>query len=461
MKIAIIGSGYVGLTYAAGLTSKDFRVNVVDVKQEIVDMVNSGKSPIWEPDLEKHLAKAVKAGLLRANTNLEEVFAESSLFLVCVGTYCDAGGKIDLSQVRSVARDLRDLFKKHPGSGYKVICVKSTVICGTTDGVVLPIIEESGKKAGADFGLAMSPEFLKEGSALHDILHPDKVVIGGWDERSTGAVKAVLGTFLEPGQQTSLIETDIRTAELIKYAQNSFLATKISFINEMSRFAELFGVNVGDVARAIGMDSRISPKFLNAGPGFGGSCFPKDVMALYAAGKNAGHDPMLLKAVLDVNKLQKEHVVALLSKELHLKGAKISILGLSFKANSGDTRQSASRTVVPMLLAAGVKALRLHDPTREANEEIQEDFPPSNIISYHDDIVECIDGTNACVILVGWKHYKNIDPGLFGNHLVAMDDNDHSVVLDTRRIFKAADFKGQPVKLVILGESGDRSYFPG
>ncbi|MFX0102701.1 MAG: UDP-glucose dehydrogenase family protein [Candidatus Hodarchaeota archaeon] len=458
--ITIIGSGYVGLTYAAGLTSKGFNVNLVDVKQDIVDMVNKGISPIWEPNLETLLDDAVRKGLLKATTKLGDVFRDSELFLVCVGTYCDDEGNIDLSQVKAVANDLKDLYKDDVEPGYKVICVKSTVICGTTDGVVLPIIKESGKKVGSDFGLAMSPEFLKEGSALEDILHPDKIVIGGWDEKSIKTVRSILGAFLGENQDELIIETDLRTAELIKYAQNSLLATKISFINEMSRFAELFGVNVGDIARAVGMDSRISPKFLNAGPGFGGSCFPKDVMALYSAGKKAGYDPLLLKAILDVNRNQKEHVVELLAKEIILKDASVSILGLAFKANTGDTRKSVCRVVIPRLIELGVKKLKVHDVSPEAREEIMKDFPPGDKISYHEEIVSCIKDTNACIILTEWVNYKELSPTIFGNHLTARDGDQIPVVLDTRRLYNPKDFKDQPVKLVILGESKDRSYIP-
>ncbi|MBN2152145.1 MAG: UDP-glucose/GDP-mannose dehydrogenase family protein, partial [Candidatus Lokiarchaeota archaeon] len=329
--ICIVGAGYVGLTYAAGLASKGFHVTLVDVNEATIACVNRGSCPIDEPGMGRSLAEGVKKGLIRGCTRLADAFQGADLFFVCVGTYCDEAGSIDLAQVKSVARALRDCYRERPGAGYKVVCVKSTVICGTTDGVVLPVVEESGMKAGKDFGVAMSPEFLKEGSALEDISHPDKIVIGGIDRRSIDAVRGVLGAFLEPGEGGKVIETDLRTAELIKYAQNSFLATKISFINEMSRFAEAFGVDVGTVARAMGMDSRISPRFLDAGPGFGGSCFPKDVRALLTAGKRAGLEPLLLEAVLAVNEGQKAHVLSLLAGARQARGARVAVLGLAFK----------------------------------------------------------------------------------------------------------------------------------
>ncbi len=453
-RICIIGAGYVGLTYAAGLASKGFRVSLVDVNEATIARVNLGSSPIDEPGLERALAGGVKKGLIRGYTRLDDVFQGSDVLFICVGTYCDDAGNINLAQVRSVARDLRDCYQKGTDPGYKVICVKSTVICGTTDNVVLPAVEESGKKAGVDFGLAMSPEFLKEGSALDDILHPDKIVIGGMDQRSIDGVKCVLQAFLGPDEEGKVIETDLRTAELIKYAQNSFLATKISFINEMSRFAEAFGVDVGKVARAIGMDSRISPKFLNAGPGFGGSCFPKDVRALYTAGKRAGMEPLLLKAVLDVNEGQKAHVLSLLTSARQVRGLKVAVLGLAFKAGTGDTRESVSRTVVPGLLGAGAKSVKVHDPSHFARDEFKREFPASDRLSYCERVEEALAGADACIILTEWPEYMRLRP----SDLAGMAPR--PLVIDSRRILPRHEFKEGGIEIVTLGESTSRSFVP-
>jgi UDPglucose 6-dehydrogenase len=453
-NISIIGSGYVGITYAAGLASKGFKVHLVDVNEKVVNNVNLGKSPIDEPGMDRLLKNGVDAGLIHGYTSLEQVFNACNVFFVCVGTYCDDAGNINLNQVRAVSNSLRDCFKKYPDAGYKVICVKSTVICGTTDSVVLPVVEESGKKAGKDFGIAMSPEFLKEGSALDDILHPDKIVIGGIDQRSIDAVKSILQTFLEPGEQHKLLETDVRTAELIKYAQNSFLATKISFINEMSRYAELFGVDIGIVAKAMGMDSRISPKFLNAGPGFGGSCFPKDVKALYSAGKKAGMEPQLLKAVLDVNEKQKQHVLDLLVNRRGVKGLRVAILGLSFKANTGDTRESVSRAVIPGLLALGAANVVVHDPSPYAVAEFMSDFPASNRLIYARSVAEAVSGADACLILTEWDEYKKLQPAEFAKMA------GKPLIVDSRRILDAKEFKKSKVELVRLGESTSRAFKP-
>nr|MDO8112458.1 UDP-glucose/GDP-mannose dehydrogenase family protein [Candidatus Sigynarchaeota archaeon] len=450
----IIGAGYVGLTYAAGLASKNLKVNLVDVNTATIACINKGTCPIDEPGLEKALKDGVKRGLIHGHAILDLVFAESDVFFVCVGTYCDDAGNINLAQVRSVAQAIRDCFKMHPDAGYKVICVKSTVICGTTDSVLLPVIEESGMKAGKDFGVAMSPEFLKEGSALDDILNPDKIVVGGIDQRSIDAVKNVLKAFLKDSDQHKLIETDVRTAELIKYAQNSFLATKISFINEMARFAELFGVNISMVAKAMGMDSRISPKFLNAGPGFGGSCFPKDVKALYSAGKKAGLDPLLLKAVLDVNERQKRHVLELLQQHRQVKGLAVAVLGLAFKANTGDTRESVCRAVIPGLLALGASRVKVHDPSAFAREEVKKDFPPDERLTYHDTIAEAIKGSGACIILTEWDEYKRLKFSEF----TTMAGN--PCIVDSRRILDRKAFEKSKVQLVILGESESRDFKP-
>ncbi|NMC08016.1 MAG: UDP-glucose/GDP-mannose dehydrogenase family protein [Candidatus Lokiarchaeota archaeon] len=450
----IIGAGYVGLTYAAGLASKGFHVNLVDVNEATIATVNRGESPIDEPGMARAFNDSVKKGLIHGTTRLENVFLPSDLFLVCVGTYCDDAGNINLAQVRSVARGLRDCYNKYPSAPYKVTCIKSTVICGTTDSVVLPAIEESGKRAGVDFGIAMSPEFLKEGSALDDILHPDKIVIGGIDQRSIDGVKQVLASFLGPGEESKIIETDVRTAELIKYAQNAFLATKISFINEIARFAEAFGVDVGTVARAMGMDSRISPKFLAAGPGFGGSCFPKDVRALFSAGKKAGLEPLMLKAVLDVNERQKQHVLSLLANARPVQGLNVAVLGLAFKADTGDTRESVSRTVVPGLIAAGALQVRVHDPSAYAREEFKKDFPASDRLSYHDRIEDALRGADACIILTEWPEYKRLRPADMA--IMAA----RPVVIDSRRLLPPSEFKGSGVELVTLGQSASRAFAP-
>lgn len=455
-RICIIGGGYVGLTYAAGLALKGFHVDIVDIRDPACDAINRGECPIDEPGLHEAIKNSVDGGMIAASPSIDDVFAGCTLFLVCVGTYCDEAGNIDLSQVRAVATGLQRCLAASTGGTFRTVCVKSTVICGTTDGVVQPLLEASGKLAGKDFGLAMSPEFLKEGSALDDIMNPDKIVIGGIDQRSIDAVRSVLGCFAAGTDRDGIvIETDLRTAELIKYAQNAFLATKISFVNEISRFAEMFGVNVGEVARAMGMDARISPLFLNAGPGFGGSCFPKDVRALLTAGRKAGHDSMLLDAVLAVNEAQKAHVVELLAARRAIAGMSIAILGLSFKANTGDTRESVSRTVIPELVRAGAARVKVHDPSCLARQEISEDLGSQGPVEVHDDVHACIAGTDACLVLTEWPAYKGLGAGAFS----AMAPG--AIVVDARRILDKASFAWSPIELVVLGESHDRSFRPG
>ncbi|MHA1791785.1 MAG: UDP-glucose dehydrogenase family protein [Promethearchaeota archaeon] len=450
----IIGAGYVGLTYAAGLALKGFKVNLVDVNAKIIEKINSGICPIDEPKLPDVIKDAARKKTIRATTSLMDVFEESDIFIVCVGTYCDAKGNIDLSHVKSVAKDLKECFEAKPDVGYKVICIKSTVLCGTTDGVFQPILESSGKVAGRDFGLAMSPEFLKEGSALDDILNPDKLVIGGLDARSIDKVRKLLGVFVPDDMPERIIETSLRTAELIKYAQNSFLATKISFINEISNFAELFGVDVGDVASAIGLDRRISPYFLNAGPGFGGSCFPKDVRALYTAGRKMGYSPLLLEAVLQVNSRQKNHVVELLGWNKEIPGSIICILGLSFKANTGDTRESVAKTVIPRLLHLGAREVHLHDPSSHAREELKREFVPDEKIHYHEEISRALENADVCLILTDWEHYKNLKPSDFEIM------NENAVIIDARRILSRRLFENSRIKLTTLGFSTNKDFVP-
>ncbi|GAB4308386.1 MAG: UDP-glucose/GDP-mannose dehydrogenase family protein [Promethearchaeota archaeon] len=458
--VVVVGAGYVGLTYAAGLAARGFSVRCVDVNPDVVEAVNSGRTPIDEPGLGDALERARAAGLLEATTDLGRALRGASVAMVCVGTYCDDEGRIDLSHVREASRALGRAL---PGAGsHVVVTVKSTVIPGTTDGVVKPILEEvSGMLCGRDFGLCMSPEFLREGNALHDITHPDKVVIGGYDRASIEGLRPFLvpedaGGGSGGGAPVPVVETDLRTAELIKYAQNAFLATKISFINELALLAEKFGVNVGDVARAMGLDHRISPAFLNAGAGFGGSCFPKDVLALAKAAEQVGVEPVMLGATLRANDRQKLHPVCLLEEmtgDGWIRGRRVAVLGLAFKPNTGDTRQAVSRSVLDALLGASAGSVVVHDPSEMAVEEVRETY--GGRLVYASSVEECLRGADAALLLTEWEEYRGLGPEAFTSNM-----NRPPVVVDARRVYDRGTFERAGVKIRVIGESDDRSFVP-
>jgi len=295
MNISIIGTGYVGLVTAAGFSEKGHKVICVDVVKEKIDMINSGKSPIFEKGLEEVLRKNVGKSIT-ATSDLKSAVMDSEVTFICVGTPSKADGSFDRTYVEKATEDTaRALSGK---SGYHTVVFKSTLLPGTTSEKLIPILEKySEKKAGNDFGVAANPEFLREGIALEDVINPDRIVIGGFDKRSSESLEKLYKDYRCP-----VIKTDITTAEMIKYSSNAFLATKISFINEIGNICKRKGVNVYDVARGMGLDHRIAPYFLNAGLGWGGSCFPKDLKAIIYEAKDIGYEPRLLDAALAVNK---------------------------------------------------------------------------------------------------------------------------------------------------------------
>ncbi|MGV9197481.1 MAG: UDP-glucose dehydrogenase family protein [Promethearchaeia archaeon] len=449
--ITIVGTGYVGLGYAAGFTKKGLKVVCIDLDEYIVETINNGKSPIDEPGMDDAIQSAVNKGLLKASTDIMKGWSETESVFICVGTYCDEEGNIDLSQIRGASHSIGKALRAD--DNYRAICVKSTVIPGTTDGVVAPILgQESDKTVGTDFGLCMSPEFLREGNALEDILNPDKIVIGGIDQKSIDTIKQNYRDFEITGGNP-IIETDLRTAEMIKYAQNSFLAMKVSFINEMANLAEKFGVNVGDVANALGIDKRISSMYLRAGPGFGGSCFPKDVLALLSAAEKVGHDAKMLNATLDVNQQQKKHVLKLVESFGPVREKSIAILGLAFKANTGDTRESVAITVIKELLKKDCQKISVYDPSSFARREIRELFGEK--IIYHESAKDCLNGAEIALVLTDWQELKDLEPTFFKTYM-----QEDPIIVDARRVYDEEKFKDMGLTIKILGQSNRRNFIP-
>ncbi len=415
MKISIIGTGYVGLVSGVGFASKGHDVTCVDIIQEKVDKINDGVPPIYEKGLDDLLKDVVDKNKLRATTDTLEAVKNTDVTFVCVGTPSREDGSIDISGIEQAAEDISEALEQK--DDYHVVCVKSTVVPGTTDQKVLPILENSGKKVGDDFGLGMNPEFLREGIALDDFLKPDRIVIGGWDERSIKTIKGCYEDFDAPK-----LESNIRTAEMIKYASNALLATKISFANEMSRLAEKIGVDVYDVMDGVGLDHRINRDFLNAGCGFGGSCFPKDVKAILDQAEKHGVESKILKAVLDVNETQPIHTVGLLEEKLgKLEGKRIAILGLAFKGGTDDIRETRALPIVKELIDKGADVVG-YDP--EAMDNFAELVDGMEFAA---DIKETLKGADACIIQNDWDEFSTLKSGDFKTMK-------NELIIDARRL---------------------------
>jgi len=399
MKIAIIGLGFVGLSLTSVLASKGFNVVGIDVDKEKCRKISKGVSSFFEPNLEKTLRKGLK-NKLQIQSDIS-VVQDCDLIFVTVGTPQDKTGAIDLSIIKKAMNSLGKSIRK--SKKQQTILVKSTVVPGTMKDIILPILENnSKKKAGKDFGLISNPEFLQESTAIRDTEFPHAVVLGGY---KTKFMKNVERFFTKLHPKTPIIITNHQTAEMIKYANNSFLATKISFINQLSNICQKIpGANIDDIAKTIGLDPRIGKLFLNAGPGYGGSCLPKDMKALIKFAKIAGVKPTLLNAVEDVNTKQLEEVISIAKKKLGvLESKKITILGTSFKPNTDDIRDSIAIELIKQLLKRKVK-VTVHDP--KAIENTKNEFKKK--INYAKSISDAILGSQCVIIMTQWKQYEKL-----------------------------------------------------
>ena len=399
MKIGVIGLGFVGLSLTSVLASKGFNVVGIDVDKEKCRNISNGVLPFFEPNLEKTLKKGLK-NKLQIESDIS-VVQDCDLIFVTVGTPQNKTGAIDLSIIKkamkSLGKSIRKTKKQH------IILVKSTVVPGTMKDVILPILENnSKKKAGKDFGLISNPEFLQESTAIRDTEFPHAVVLGGY---KTKFMKNVEKFFTKLHPKTPIIITNHQTAEMIKYANNSFLATKISFINQLSNICQKIpGANIDDIAKTIGLDPRIGKLFLNAGPGYGGSCLPKDMKALIKFAKIAGVKPTLLNAVEDVNTKQLEEVISIAKKKLGiLESKKITILGTSFKPNTDDIRDSIAIELIKKFLKRKVK-VTVHDP--RAIDNTKNEFKKK--INYAKSISDAILGSQCVIIMTQWKQYEKL-----------------------------------------------------
>lgn len=398
MNISIIGTGYVGLVTGVCFADLGHKVTCVDVDEERVAKINAGVPPVYEENLEAMLKKSLDAGRLKATLDLRKAVLGSEASFISVGTPSGLLDYIDLKYIEEVSRGIGEALGEK--AEYHLVVVKSTVVPGTTEHSVLPLLEKhSGKKVGLDFGLAMNPEFLREGRAIEDFMHPDRIVIGAVDERSAEVLEELYKDFGCP-----IMKTNPRTAEMIKYATNSFLVTKISFINEIGNICKQLGIDVYEVAKGLGMDSRISPKFLRAGIGWGGSCFPKDVKALVGKAKEVYYRPILLSAALEVNEGQPLRLIELLERKVNsLKDLDVVVLGLAFKPGTDDMREAPSIKVVHGLLKRGA---RVHACDPRAVDEAKKLFGVHENLRLYSSPEEAVKHGKYVLIVTEWDEFR-------------------------------------------------------
>ena len=420
MRVAMIGSGYVGLVSGACFADFGHEVVCVDVNAQRIEELQRGQIPIYEPGLDRLVADNAAAGRLSFTTDLAQAVRGAAAVFIAVGTPSRRGdGHADLSYVSAAAREIAQAL-----DGYTVVVTKSTVPVGTGD-MVEQIIRET--RPDAEFSVVSNPEFLREGAAIEDFKRPDRVVVGADDDRA----KAVMGELYRPLSLNAapVLYTDRRTAELTKYAANAFLATKITFINEMADLCEEVGADVQLVARGIGMDKRIGAKFLNAGPGYGGSCFPKDTLALIRSAQDHGVSLRVVESVVAVNDARKTAMARKVVKACggSVKGKTIALLGLTFKPNTDDMRDAPSIAIIDALQRAGA-TIRAHDPVG-----MEQAKAVLTGVTYATDAYDAAVGADALVLVTEWDAYRALDLPRLKQRMAA------PVVVDLRNIYRAEE----------------------
>ena len=424
MNICVVGVGYVGLVTAACFSEFGIDVTCVDCDAAKINHLQRGEVPIYEPGLEELVRKNLREGRLRFTTDLKEGVEQALVIFLAVGTPPQGDGSADLRFVDAVAREVAETM-----DGYKVIVTKSTVPVGTGERVA-EIIRANQKTAVA-FDVVSNPEFLREGSAIEDFMRPNRVVIGASSEHAIAIMRALYRPLFLI--ETPFLITDVETAELVKYASNAFLATKISFINEIAQLCERVGVDVNVVAKGMGLDSRIGSKFLHAGAGFGGSCFPKDSLALIQMGGAHGIRLELLESVIRVNHGQRARILEKITRLVGgLRGKTIGVLGLAFKPNTDDLREAPAIELVESLLAAGA-AVRAFDPA--ATDQAAALYPNVEMCK---DAYAVADGADALVLMTEWNQFRNLDLGRIRNALR------QPVFVDGRNVY-------DPARMLSLG----------
>jgi len=396
MHIAVIGTGYVGLVTGACFAEFGVDVTCVDVDEQKVEKLRKGIIPIYEPGLDTIVEKNVAAHRLSFTTDIAAAVKRAEVVFLAVGTPPKNDGSPDMSYYRQAAKDIAQAI-----DGYKVLVTKSTVPVGT--GKWLRDFVAENLSIATEFGVASNPEFLREGAAIQDFMRPDRVVIGSNDERAIDVMKDLYRPLYLI--ETPIVITSLEAAELIKYAANAFLATKITFINEIANLCDAIGCDVHDVARGMGMDNRIGRKFLHPGPGYGGSCFPKDTRALTTVADQFGVETRIVDAVIDANEHQRRAMIPKIEKLVgDLADKKIGVLGLSFKPETDDMRESPAIAIVDELLEKGA-SVRVYDPV--AMDEARHCL--NGKVEYAKDEYDAIDGADALVIITEWNQFRALD----------------------------------------------------
>jgi UDPglucose 6-dehydrogenase len=421
MHIAVIGTGYVGLVTGACFAEFGVEVTCIDVDSEKIELLAAGVMPIYEPGLEQLVTKNVQAGRLRFTTDARQAVEEALVIFLAVGTPPKEDGSPDLSFVESAAQSIAAHM-----NGYKVIVTKSTVPIGT--GEYLRTLIRKNQKVRANFGIVSNPEFLREGAAINDFMRPDRVVIGSADEEAV----AIMRDLYRPLYliEAPFVVTSLEAAELTKYAANAFLAAKISFINEIANMCESIGCDVHDVAKAMGMDRRIGSKFLHPGPGFGGSCFPKDTQALASVARQFNCDSLMVDAVIEVNRRQRRAMLPKIEKLVgDVKGKTVAVLGLAFKPETNDMRESPAIDIIRGLLEKGAK-VRAYDPV--AMEESAKVLPQ---VEYAEDEYAAVQDADALVFVTEWNQFRALNMSRIRDLMKS------AKIADLRNIYEPRDMR--------------------
>jgi len=434
MHICVVGVGYVGLVTGASFAEFGVNVTCVDKDEGKIELLTKGEVPFYEPGLTELVRKNVQEGRLSFSTEAGSAIRQALVVFIAVGTPSAPDGSADLKYIREVAATIGQNL-----DGYKVIVTKSTVPVGTSQ-IINQIIEEE-RKSGVAFDVVSNPEFLREGSAIEDFMRPNRVVIGTESDQAIAILKDLYSPLYLI--ETPFVITDVQTSEMIKYASNAFLATKVSFINEMANICEQVGADVHQVAKGMGLDGRIGSKFLHPGPGFGGSCFPKDIRAIEKIGRDHGYNFEIVKAVSRVNKRQPKLMIEKINNTIGgLEGKVIAILGLTFKPNTDDMREAPSITIIKGLQRQGAE-IKVFDPAgmREARQIFRS-------VYYAKDAYDAARGAHCLVIITEWNQFRNLNWQRMAELLR------EPVVVDLRNIYEPGKMRALGFRYTCVGRRG-------
>ena len=431
MKLCMIGTGYVGLVSGVCFSDLGNDVICVDKDENKIDLLKKGKIPIFEPGLSELVIKNFKNKRLTFSTNLKKSISNSDIIFICVGTPTKKGGSsADLSQIYNVAKEISSSINK-----FKIIITKSTVPVTTGDEIEKIIAKKNSKKK---FSIVSNPEFLREGEAIRDFTYPDRIVVGSNDKRSNRILKNLYNPLISKGAQ--YLNTSRRAAELIKYASNAFLATKITFINEIANLCEKTGINIEDISIGMGLDKRIGSRFLRAGPAYGGSCFPKDTKAIISTADKFQSNLSVIKSVIKSNENRSNILLKRVSKILNnkIKNKKISFLGVTFKANTDDMRDSSSLIMIPSLSKKGA-LIKYYDPTG-----FKKEFSKIKNVKYENSIKKTIEDADLVIIHTEWNDFKSIN-------FSKLSKRKKIIIYDLRNIYSVDKMKNQGLKYYSVG----------